>query len=93
MGDAREYLDGIWAFAQYREGVRDLLRALKYQKKREALPALHTILTVGAAVLTGLPHSLVAVPVPLAPQRVQDRGFNHAEAIFAPWLSSHGIAL
>lgn len=93
MGDAREYLDGIWAFAQYREGVRDLLRALKYQKKREALPALHTILTAGAAVLTGLPHSLVAVPVPLAPQRVQDRGFNQAEAIFAPWLSSHGIAL
>ncbi|EKX96666.1 comF family protein [Selenomonas sp. oral taxon 138 str. F0429] len=87
------YLDGIWAFAHYREAVRDLLRALKYQKQRSALPALHTLLVAGEDVLDDLPRPLVAVPVPLAPKRQRKRGFNQAEEIFAPWLAAHGIAL
>lgn len=91
--DAAQDLDGVWAFALYREAVRDLLRALKYQKQRSALPALHTLLVVGEDVLDDLPRPLVAVPVPLAPQRARERGFNQAEEIFAPWLASHGIAL
>ncbi len=91
--DAAQDLDGVWAFALYREAVRDLLRALKYQKQRSALPALHTLLVVGEDVLDDLPRPLVAVPVPLAPQRARERGFNQAEEIFAPWLALHGIAL
>ena len=86
-----EVLDGIWAFAHYREGVRDLLRALKYQKKKSALPALHTILAAGEEVLAQLPHPLTAVPVPLAPMRLRERGFNQVEAIFAPWLAAHDV--
>ena len=78
--DAAQDLDGVWAFAHYREAVRDLLRALKYQKQRSALPALHTLLVVGEDVLDDLP-------------RMRERGFNQAEEIFAPWLASHGIAL
>ena len=93
VGDAKKYLDGIWAFAHYHAGVRDLLRALKYQKKMSTLPALHTILTAGETALADLPRPLVAVPVPLAPQRARERGFNQAEEIFAPWLAAHGIAL
>ena len=92
-GETRTYLDGVWAFAHYRAGVRDLLRALKYQKKCSVLPALHTILTMGAEVLTRIPHPIVAVPVPLAAERARLRGFNQAEEIFAPWLAVHGIAL
>lgn len=92
-GETRTYLDGVWAFAHYRAGVRDLLRVLKYQKKCSVLPALHTILTMGAEVLTRIPHPIVAVPVPLAAERARLRGFNQAEEIFAPWLSAHGIAL
>lgn len=84
-------LDGIWAFAHYRAAVRDLLRALKYQKKRAALPALHSLLTAGEEVLADLPRPLVAVPVPLAPKRRRKRGFNQAEEIFAPWLRRHEI--
>ena len=91
--DAAQDLDGVWAFAHYREAVRDLLRALKYQKQRSALPALHTLLVAGEDVLDDLPRPLVAVPVPLAPKRQRKRGFNQAEEIFAPWLASHGIAL
>ena len=84
-------LDGIWAFAHYRAAVRDLLRALKYQKKRAALPALHSLLTAGEEVLADLPRPLVAVPVPLAPKRRRKRGFNQAEEILAPWLRRHEI--
>lgn len=84
-------LDGIWAFARYRAAVRDLLRALKYQKKRAALPALHTLLVAGKEVLHDLPRPLVAVPVPLAPERRKTRGFNQAEEIFASWLRTHEI--
>ena len=86
-------LDGIWAFAHYREGVRNLLRALKYQRKKSALPALHTILAAGEAPLAQLPHSLTAVAVPLAPERLRTRGFNQVEEIFAPWLAAHDITL
>ena len=92
-GAAREALEGIWAFAHYREGVRDLLRALKYQKKKSALPALHTILKAGESTLAELPRPLTAIPVPLAPERARTRGFNQAEEIFAPWLRVHGIPL
>ena len=88
-----EVLDGIWAFAHYREGVRNLLRALKYQRKKSALPALHTILAAGEEVLAQLPHPLTAVPIPLAPMRLRERGFNQVEEIFAPWLAAHDITL
>ena len=86
-------LGGIWAFAHYREGVRDLLRGLKYQKRRSVLPALHSLLAAGEEVLAALPHPLVAVPVPLAPKRRKERGFNQSEEIFAPWLRQHEIPI
>ena len=86
-------LDGIWAFAHYREGVRNLLRALKYQRKKSALPALHTILAAGEVPLAQLPHPLTAAAVPLAPERLRTRGFNQVEEIFAPWLAAHDITL
>ena len=87
------YLDGIWAFAHYREGVRNLLRTLKYQRKKSALPALHKILAAGEAPLAQLPHPLTAAAVPLSPERLRTRGFNQVEEIFAPWLAAHDITL
>ena len=91
--EAADVLDGIWAFAHYREGVRDLLRALKYQKKKSALPALHAILAVGEEALARLPRPLTAVPVPLAAERARTRGFNQTDEIFASWLRAHDIVL
>ena len=91
--EAADVLDGIWAFAHYREAVRDLLRALKYQKRKAALPPLHAVLQAGDGILAQLPHPIAAVPVPLAAERARTRGFNQAEEIFAPWLAAHGIAL
>lgn len=91
--EAADVLDGIWAFAHYREAVRDLLRALKYQKRKSALPPLHAVLQAGDGILAQLPHPIAAVPVPLAAERARTRGFNQAEEIFAPWLHAHDIAL
>ena len=91
--EAADVLDGIWAFAHYREAVRDLLRALKYQKRKSALPPLHAVLQAGDGILAQLPHPIAAVSVPLAAERARTRGFNQAEEIFAPWLHAHDIAL
>ena len=90
--DAVSYLAGIWALGYYREGVRDLLRTLKYRREKSVLPYLHGMLAAGEAVLMQLPEQIVAVPVPLAPTRAHERGFNQTELIFAPWLKAHGIA-
>ena len=86
-----EHLTGVWVLAHYRAGVRDLLRALKYRRKMAVLDDLRTILAAGEEVLEELPPSILAVPVPLAPQRQKERGFNQTEAIFAPWFAAHGI--
>ena len=86
-------LAGIWTLGHYREGVRDLLRALKYQQKKSALPHLHAMLAEGEEVLAQLPRPLTAVAVPLGRARQKARGFNQTEEIFASWLRAHDIAL
>ena len=90
-GGMAEQLAGTWVLAHYREGVRDLLRALKYRKKRSALTVLRTILTEGEGVLSDLPSPLLAVPVPLAQERKKERGFNQTEELFSAWFAAHGI--
>lgn len=84
---------GIWAFGYYREGVRDLVRALKYQGKKEVLPYLHAMLAAGDEVFEQLPKPLIAVPVPLARERERLRGFNQVAEIFGPWLARHSVPL
>lgn len=91
--DAAAVLAGIWTFGHYRAGVRDLLRALKYQKKKSVLPHLHAMLAAGDDVWAALPRVCTAVAVPLAPARAHARGFNQSELIFAPWLAAHGVSL
>lgn len=86
-------VEGIWALGHYREGLRDLLRALKYQRRKSTLPYLHGILPMGEPVLAQLPRSIVAAAVPLSVERRRTRGFNQTEEIFAPWLAAHDIPL
>lgn len=91
--DAAPYIAGIRALGHYREGVRNLLRDLKYRREKSVLPYLRGMLAAGEDVLARLPLPLVAVPVPLAPRRARERGFNQAALIFAPWLAAHGISM
>ena len=91
--DAAPYIAGIRALGHYREGVRNLLRDLKYRREKSVLPYLRGMLAAGEDVLARFPAPLVAVPIPLAPRRARERGFNQAALIFAPWLAAHGISM
>lgn len=84
-------LDEAWAVGLYDGPLGDLVRALKYRKKRAVLPQIETAL--GAA---GLPFGGsfdFAVPVPLHAAKERERGFNQTVSIFSPWLEATGIPL
>lgn len=78
-------LEAAWTISRYHGTVGKLIRRLKFQGDRSALPALHSLLAAG---LAGLPPELLAADfvtaVPLHAKREQARGFNQAELIFAP---------
>ena len=72
-----------WALGRYHGGLRSLIHALKYKKKRSALPCIETFLHESDFVL---PASIdMAVPVPLHEERYRERSFNQVELIFEDW--------
>lgn len=87
-------LDAVWALGHYREGLRGLIRALKFQKKKSELPYIHTFIESSGSFLPELKRLAdIAVPIPLHAAREKARGFNQAELIFAPYLASQGLPL
>lgn len=88
---SQRFIGAVWALGIYRGGLRSLIHALKYRKKRSALPCIASFLQESCFVL---PEGVdVAVPVPLHEARYRQRGFNQVELIFGEWLSAHGIAM
>ena len=88
---SQRFIGAVWALGIYRGGLRSLIHALKYRKKRSALPCIASFLQESSFVL---PEGVdVAVPVPLHEARYRQRGFNQVELIFGEWLSAHGIAM
>lgn len=87
-------LADAWAFGFYRGSLRDLIRHLKYQKKRSNLPYIETLLQ-SAAAWPQLQRLLavidLAVPVPLYPAKEKQRGFNQTELIFRNFLARQDI--
>lgn len=80
-----------WALGRYHGGLRSLIHALKYKKKRSALPCIATFLRESDFVL---PTAIdMAVPVPLHEARYRERGFNQVELIFGAWLEGQGLPL
>lgn len=80
-----------WALGVYRGGLRNLIHALKYKKKRSVLPCIATFLRESRFVL---PASIdVVVPVPLHEERRRQRGFNQVELIFGDWLEKQGFSM
>lgn len=78
-----------WALGRYHGGLRSLIHALKYKKKRSALPCIATFLRESDFVL---PTAIdMAVPVPLHEARYRERGFNQVELIFGAWLEGQGL--
>ncbi len=94
LGDAhRKVLDEAWAFGLYHGPLRELLLPLKFQKKRDGLPAIRRFLTEAGGALPRrgwMPGA--AVPVPLFAEKERERGGNQTELIFRDWLTAQGWA-
>ena len=93
-------LKEVWRITRYRDGSRDMLRALKFNDGRRAdeiaqLKIIHRILELAVdRRLEGLlSRADMAVPVPLHANRQSERGFNQVELIFGDWLRSRGLTL
>ena len=90
----------VWRITRYRDGSREMLRALKFNNGRRAdeiaqLNIIHHILemAVDRRLEDLLARADVAVPVPLHANRQSERGFNQVEQIFGDWLRSNGMTL
>jgi ComF family protein len=65
------------ALGPYEATLRDVLHALKYDRRRSIAPRLSTMMAAhGERVLVGAD---VVVPVPLHRRRLRQRGFNQAD--------------
>jgi predicted amidophosphoribosyltransferase len=73
----RHAVDWIGAVDLYEGRLRDIIHALKYERRRSIAPPLGALMrTSGAALLDG---AELVVPVPLHPRREHERGFNQAD--------------
>jgi ComF family protein len=73
----RHAVDWIGAVDLYEGRLRDIIHALKYQRRRSIARPLGALMrTSGAQLLDG---AEVVVPVPLHPRREHERGFNQAD--------------
>ena len=111
---------GVWALGGYEAGLRDMLRQLKYDGRKNLLPGLHQYIAAGVRRLPltgghgrrteagngspgdgqgglidreGRRQAVVAVPVPLHPDRLKERGFNQSELLFREPLAALDIPL
>jgi ComF family protein len=76
QADARA-VDWACAVDHYEGRMKEILHALKYERRRSIAPPLGALMReCGASLLEG---AGVVVPVPLHPRREYQRGFNQAE--------------
>ena len=94
--EERDVISEAWALGVYEGALRDLVRHLKYQRRRETLPCITTFLHAVEADFfraAGIPPVLIAVPVPLFRTKEKKRGFNQTELLFRDWLKEHAIPM
>ncbi len=90
----REVIAEARALGRYRGGLRDLLRELKYRKKRDRLFYAATLQKAADPVLAEFfRKQLTAVPVPLHEKKEKERGFNQADILFRDWLEEKKIPM
>jgi ComF family protein len=71
------------------EGVYEqLLKALKFEYRRQAVESISAMLN---ETIYGLPKDVVVCPIPTAPSRVRERGFDHAKLIAKELSAKSGI--
>lgn len=75
----RHAVDWACAVDHYDGRLRDIIHALKYERRRSIAKPLGGLMRErGAALLQG---GALAVPVPLHPRRERERGFNQADEL------------
>lgn len=73
----RHAVDWVGAVDLYEGRLRDIIHALKYERRRSIARPLGALMRTSGAVL--LDGADVVVPVPLHPRREHERGFNQAD--------------
>ena len=89
-------LDKVLRVTKYRNGSRTLLHKLKFDNNLRVVPVLKKILddvSNHEEILNFLKGVDFAVPVPLHPKRLEERGFNQSEEIFGEWLAKKNLPL
>ena len=76
-GHGAHQVDWACAVDHYEGRLRDIIHALKYERRRSIAPPLGALMRASGALL--LQGAEVAVPVPLHPRRERARGFNQAD--------------
>ena len=76
-GHGAQHVDWACAVDHYEGRLRDIIHALKYDRRRSIAPPLGALMRASGALL--LQGAEVAVPVPLHPRRERTRGFNQAD--------------
>ena len=81
------HLCACYCLADYRGAMRRILHDIKYNGREGKCRACRTLLERFPWPERFAQVSL-AVPVPLAPEKLQRRGFNQAESLFRDWAES-----
>ncbi|MBP2634070.1 MAG: phosphoribosyltransferase [Firmicutes bacterium] len=85
-----KFLDQCIVLCHYRQGLKQLIHAIKYYKKLHYIAPLIWLLNREVSLAT-LPMISIVVPVPLHADRLKERGFNQSEKIFHPWANQQGL--
>ena len=84
---SRSRLRRVWWLGAYRDELKQLVRAMKYERSRAAARECGALL---AEVIGYIPHDVLITHLPTASQRIRQRGFDQAALIAESVASSLG---
>ncbi|MBS4912651.1 MAG: ComF family protein [Veillonella sp.] len=91
-GNERDPLERVYVLSEYDKGVKNLIRHIKFNQKKEHSRGL-------APFLISFIHSLTKeewnsidyiIPIPVSPEKRKSRGYNQVDIIFKDWADAHG---
>ena len=91
-------IESSLAISKYRGGTRELITDLKFNGRKSRIKVIEILLERAFESSNILQKfiskpNLIAVPIPLHPEREKLRGFNQADLIFRNWLKLHGVEM
>ena len=90
------HLDGIYILFRYEDGVKKALHGLKYHHRRSYLEQIAGEIQ-GQGIVAQLRdtwelcQAIFVVPIPTAPQRYKQRGYDIPSEIFCKWTSQEEL--